>query len=301
MAVQNPHDHFFRQSFSRPEVIKSFIQEYLPADISAQLDLDSLEAEEASFIDPELAEYQSDLLYQVTMHGGEPVSIYLLFEHKSYLDDQVAFQLLRYMVKIWEKQIREKKAKSQILPLVIYNGEKPWQIPTDLHSFLKPSARFETFTPQFNYLLKDFSHLSDEQIRGDIWLRVCLAIMRSIFSPQLSKQLPELIDLVFELRDKKTGLEFIRVILYYLTKATGRVKIGEVQQVVAKQGTTGKNIMKTIYEEILEEGIEKGRLTQAKVIARRLLKDHDVVTVSEITGLPIEEVKKLKKEADQAE
>ncbi|MEM9773071.1 MAG: Rpn family recombination-promoting nuclease/putative transposase, partial [Chloroflexota bacterium] len=283
---------FFRESFSRPQIIKSFIQEYIPSEISVQLDLETLEPVEASFIDPELAEYQSDLLYQITMNDGEPVSIYLLFEHKSYSDSQVSFQLLRYMVKIWEKQLREINSLSQIIPMVIYNGEKPWQIPTDLHSYLKPSTKFETFTPQFNYILKDFSHLSDEQIKGDIWLRVCLGILRAVFSPQLHSELPELIDLAFELTDQRSGLEFIRVILYYLTKATDRVRFEDIQQFVSKQGATGDKIMKTIYDQILEEG-ERQR---AEIIARRLLEHHDIVTVSELTGLDLEVIKKIAEE-----
>ena len=32
MTVQNPHDKFFRESFSRVEVVRNFLQEYLPAE-----------------------------------------------------------------------------------------------------------------------------------------------------------------------------------------------------------------------------------------------------------------------------
>ena len=113
-----------------------------------------------------------------------------------------------------------------------------------------------------------------------------------------------LIDLMFELRDQKTGLEFIRVILYYLTKATGRVKLETIQQVVERQGEAGKKIMKTIYDQIKEEGREEGRQSEAREnrrrlndIAQRLLEHHDIVTVSELTGLTIEDVENISKES----
>ena len=61
--------------------------------------------------------------------------------------------------------------------------------------------------------------------------------------------------------------------------------------------------MMTIEQEIMQEGIEKGlelgRMeAQQKItrIARALLKQHDVVTVSEITGLSLEEVQALQAE-----
>ena len=35
---------------------------------------------------------------------GLPGYVYILFEHKSYQEHSIAFHILRYMVKIWEKK-----------------------------------------------------------------------------------------------------------------------------------------------------------------------------------------------------
>jgi hypothetical protein len=29
MSNHNPHDHFFRESFGRPEIVRSYLQEYI--------------------------------------------------------------------------------------------------------------------------------------------------------------------------------------------------------------------------------------------------------------------------------
>ncbi|MBX3056242.1 MAG: Rpn family recombination-promoting nuclease/putative transposase [Anaerolineae bacterium] len=42
MSVHNPHDRFFRESFSRPEIVRNYLEEYLPADLLALLDPDTL-------------------------------------------------------------------------------------------------------------------------------------------------------------------------------------------------------------------------------------------------------------------
>ncbi|HUM70196.1 MAG TPA: Rpn family recombination-promoting nuclease/putative transposase, partial [Chloroflexota bacterium] len=84
MTVQNPHDRFFRDSFGRPEIARNYLEEYLPANLLALLDLDTLILQEGTFIDESLREQQSDLLYQTRLKGdGRALFLYFLFEHKS--------------------------------------------------------------------------------------------------------------------------------------------------------------------------------------------------------------------------
>ena len=57
--------------------------------------------------------------------------------------------------------------------------------------------------------------------------------------------------------------------------------------------------MATIAQELeqigYEKGIEEGRYAEKIALAQRLLELHDVVTVSELTGLTIEVVEKIQK------
>jgi predicted transposase/invertase (TIGR01784 family) len=99
MTVQNPHDRFFRESFGRLEIVRNYLEEYLPAEVRRLLNLDSLARQEGSFIDEAMKEHQSDLLYQVQLTSGAEAYLYFLFEHKSYPDPLVGLQLLRYMVR----------------------------------------------------------------------------------------------------------------------------------------------------------------------------------------------------------
>ena len=304
MTIQNPHDLFFRKSFGRPEIARSYLQEYLPAELRALLDLSQLTLEDSSFIDEIMKKHQTDLLYKTWLKNGRAAYIYFLFEHKSYPDPWVSFQLLRYMLRFWEWQIEAKQPLSPIVPLLIYHGEKKWRISTEFHdSFDLPEA-LRPYTPSFHYHLTDFSKMSDETIRGEIELRVTTAVLRAIFDPQLSNELPALLDLAFQLREQQTGLEYIRTILYYLSEATERVSREELEQALLQQGKKGEAAMATIaqeyiregYEKGIERGMERGQIDTARRIARQLLAYHDVVTVSEMTGLRVEEVEKLREE-----
>jgi predicted transposase/invertase (TIGR01784 family) len=93
--IRNPHDLFFRKTFSRIEIAHNFIENYLPAEVVAAVDLETLKLQKDSFIDEELQEHFSDLLYQVQLRDGSEANVYFLLEHKSSPDVLVAFQLLR--------------------------------------------------------------------------------------------------------------------------------------------------------------------------------------------------------------
>lgn len=73
------------------------------------VDLNTLEISKDSFIEKDLAEYHSDILYKVKLTNGSQGFIYVLFEHKSYYDRFVHLQLLEYMVKIWRLYIKQHK------------------------------------------------------------------------------------------------------------------------------------------------------------------------------------------------
>ena len=46
----NPHDRLFRFAFSEPDVARDFVAHYLPAEISQELDIDTLTPVDGTFI-----------------------------------------------------------------------------------------------------------------------------------------------------------------------------------------------------------------------------------------------------------
>jgi len=96
-------------------IAKDFLNNYLPENIIKVIDVDTLEPQKDSFINEELQEGFSDLLFKASINKREGY-IYFLFEHKSYSSKDIALQLLRYMVEIWETKI--KKEKSDKLPVI---------------------------------------------------------------------------------------------------------------------------------------------------------------------------------------
>ena len=107
--VHKPHDGFFRAVLSNKNAAVNFFENYLPADILKLLDMKTLQIKKDSFVEKELNQFYSDILYQVASMEGSKAYIYLLFEHQSSPDSLMAFRLLKYTVKAWEFELKQHK------------------------------------------------------------------------------------------------------------------------------------------------------------------------------------------------
>ncbi len=301
--ISNPHDRFFKDVLSRREAARDFVLYYLPADVAALLDIESLVVSKDSFVDKELREHFSDIIYQVDLKQGDSAYIYLLFEHKSYSDPLIALHLLCYMIKIWEQGVKQGKARpfSPIIPIVVYHGKSKWNAGPDFYALFDLPDGLQAYMPNFRYLLCDLSHCSDEEIKGTVTLRAAFLLLKHIFSDDLSNRLPEILSLLKSLSDKQSGLEYLETILKYLASGTDRVGAEDLKNVVTKIfEDKGEHIMPTLAEQWTQQGLQQG-LQQGKLqsvresVVENLEARFDVVPRSVVKRIDeIEELSLLK-------
>ncbi|STM19734.1 transposase [Escherichia coli] len=73
-----------------PDTARDFIDIHLPAPLRKLCDLTTLKLEPNSFIDEDLRQYYSDLLWSVKTQGGSGL-IYVVIEHQSKPEELMAF------------------------------------------------------------------------------------------------------------------------------------------------------------------------------------------------------------------
>ncbi len=261
MTVSNPHDHFFRATFARPEVAAEFARHYLPPPIVAHLDLTTLRPVKASYVDEELRDHVTDLLYQVRLQDGNLAYVYLLFEHKSYPDRWVAFQLLRYMVRIWEHARQQASGADlpPILPLVIYHGEQQWRIDTRFQELVTTPPALAEYVPDFRYALYDLSTYSDAELVGAVSVQIPLWAMKHIYDTDWETTLPKLMALLQALAQAESGLTFVETVLRYISAAAGSLEHDKLKHALEENlPHDGGALMQTIAQQWIEEGIEEG-------------------------------------------
>ncbi|MCE7985978.1 MAG: hypothetical protein DYG89_32780 [Caldilinea sp. CFX5] len=270
--IGNPHDRFFREVFSRLELSSEFLSKQLPPAIAATLDFSTLDLRPGSFLDEELQQYYSDLLFRVKLQTGRPAYVYVLLEHKSYIEWFTGLQLLRYKVEIWEqvrkeeKEAKKGKKRNQertklppIFPLVVYQRKTKWSAPQQFHGLIDAGAEWLPYQPDFKYELVSVVSLRETELFSAVLLRAAIRLMRHIFDPDLIDKLPQI---WAEFRNLAWGPDergFLVVMLSYVISANENVKPTDLKHSLEQafpQG--GEQFMKTLAQQWLDEGKQKG-------------------------------------------
>ena len=220
-TLNSPHDRFFKAVFGRTEVAAEFLARYLPAEVAATVDWTTLRAEKETFLDPQLTQHPADLLYAVTLRGGEAGYVYLLFEHKSYVEARINLDLLRYRVRIWEQWLQD--GNSGLLPVIIpvafYHGAARWGVKRQFAETVMDAQGLQRYVPVCEYHLVDLSAYRDEELRGAVLLQVALWTLKYVFRDELRERLPGILGLLRALEQSSSGLDFIQTLLRYLAQA----------------------------------------------------------------------------------
>ncbi|HBB2918594.1 TPA: Rpn family recombination-promoting nuclease/putative transposase, partial [Escherichia coli] len=75
-TTPTPHDAAFRSFLANPDVARDFLELHLPAEYRQLCDLSTLKLEPATFVEPDLHQYASDILWSVKTTGGEDGYVY---------------------------------------------------------------------------------------------------------------------------------------------------------------------------------------------------------------------------------
>jgi predicted transposase/invertase (TIGR01784 family) len=254
-------------------------------------------------------------------YSAASMKLALLFEHKSFIPAFPHTQLLRYILNIWNQHIKQRKPLPVVLPILFYHGKRKWR-KQSLHEYLSgrrdrfaDSPELNRFIPEFDYVLIDLSDFSDEEIKTEIFTReavkIALLVQKHIFSPErLRKYLKDFFKLGILYFRQEEGLRFLENVCRYIYTATEIeaetiIKTVDVLPQRAEEVvmTTAEKLRKEGREEGKEEGREEGHKEgwekgqkEAKLEDARkmLLRGYPIKDICDITGLPLDEVRKLK-------
>ena len=171
--LHKSHDIFFRAVFTKEDNARDLLLSVLPQGILGMLDLESVTVDNTSFIDRKLSERHSDLLIRTSLRGA-PVLIYILVEHKSYPDRWTLFQLLKYMVRIWER-----KTLPSIIPVIFYHGTRRWRLPLNFSSYFVPEDRLKPYIPEFHPVMVNLQQVEDRKLQGRVMVQIALKTLKA--------------------------------------------------------------------------------------------------------------------------
>ena len=261
--ITNPHDKYFSAVFSYKEITEKFLHSFLPAQYLQHLNLGSLERITGSFIDENLQEHFTDMLYQCQLKNSKQIIwISLLLKHKSYNDQETDFQLLDYINGAWHQNKKDHKKRQFTLPIVLYHGDKPWVRKRISEHFGQIGQHFNDFLPKFDYVLVDLSTFSEERIHQMHLDTIILNMVMVLKFGRDKNFVINHIDRIFfranEYYDKRTGENFFNVSFVYLLSLV-ETSSDNLTTIFSQLPKPIKSKAMTLYDSILKKGEQKGR------------------------------------------
>jgi len=300
------HNNFFIKTFKNLNNTRDFIKGALPAEITKKLDLSTIEIEPGTHVDDSLKSHLSDLIIKVKTKDDDNVDLYFLFEHKSYKDRGILWQLLKYQYLMLEEDHNAKKDFRIIIPVVFYHGKGKWNLERKFSDFIKVSKEFRKYVLSYEYLLfntSDFDLSQNNKFNKNIYLMSAASLMKEMHSMDSEKMAT-----LFKYMSG-SGLinehDILVVLFDYLVKSND-VEEKEVVTIIRNElGSEAEDVMPSLAQRWLEEGIakgvakgkEEGALSKAIETCKKLLVSGiDPAIVSDATGISIKEVLKIQKE-----
>lgn len=165
------NDQSYRNLFNHPQMMEWLLRRYVAQSWVDSLDMSTWEPVKTSFVGPENQRRDSDLIWRAKLgDDGQWFYVYVLVEFQSKPERFMALRVLQYLCFLYEDLIRQKRLTPSgrlppVLPIVLYNGSRPWQMPLDLKELIEPvGGGLETYLPSFCYLVLDEGHLPKEEL-----------------------------------------------------------------------------------------------------------------------------------------
>ena len=278
-----PHDAIFKAFLSRPETARDFIEIHLPPSLVKLCNLDTLHLESSGFVEENLRQYYNDVLYSVETTKGCGY-IYVLIEHQSSPDENMAFRMLRYAIATMQRHL---EAGHDYLPLVIpilfYQGKRspyPWST-NWLDGFPDPDIARDLYFHAFP--LVDITLIPDDEIMQHRSMAAFTLVQKHIRQRDMTTLLDKLSRLM--ILGQMSGQQ-IRMLINYMAL------VGEAQDVrtlvhglAQRVPQQGEELM-TLAEELRRDAL----LNVAKAMLQR---GFDLQLIMEMTGLSQEDLYQL--------
>lgn len=255
-GTPTPHDATFRQFLSQPTIARDFMELHLPAALFALCDLNTLKLESGAFVEEDLRQYFSDVLYSMKTTSREDGYIHVLIEHQSSPDKHMAFRLMRYAIAAMQRHLDAgNKRLPLVIPVLFYSGKRsPYPYSTRwLDEFAMPVLASELYGNAFP--LVDVTVIPDEDIIGHRSMAALTLLQKHIHQRELTELIDKLAPVL--LAGYLSSSQVISLV-HYLLQAGETADADIFVRTLAQRVPQHEDALMTIAQQLEQKGIEKG-------------------------------------------
>lgn len=303
-TTPTPHDATFRQFLTQPDIARDFMELHLPAELQDICDLSTLKLESGSFVEDDLRQYFSDVLYSLKTTAGDGY-VHVLIEHQSSPDRHMAFRLIRYAVAAMQRHLEAGHKKLPlVIPVLFYTGKRsPYPYSTRwLDEFDDPAMAGTLYSSAFP--LVDVTVIPDDDIAGHRSMAALTLLQKHIHQRDLAELVDRLAPIL--LAGYLSSSQVISLVHYIVQAgetADAEAFVRELALRVPQHGDALMTIAQQLEQKGIEKGIqlgeqrgiEKGRNEGKLEVARTMLSSGiDRSTVMKMTGLTEDDLAQIR-------
>lgn len=315
--LHQPHDKGYQYLLSHKHNLVELLQGFVHESWVKQLDESQIERLDTSFILPNFKKQEADDVYRVSLKGNK-VMYYVLLEFQSTVDYQMPIRLLFYMFSIWLYVLKDAGAKAKrksyrlpvIIPIILYNGERPWTASRSFKDILDVHEEHGNGLLDFEYIVLDVNRYEKQLLidNQNFMSSVLLLDQKSSVSEMLTR-LKQIADLITSW-DEPTVRMFSTWMKNIASRGLDADKQDEVNQLLdqmkpkeAKQMIYNlERTLKNAFKDATKEGELKGELKgelrgklegKLEVAKHMLHEGFDLDVILNVTKLTKDDMKDL--------
>ena len=270
---RKPHDAAYKYLFSSPRIVCQLLHSFVDIPLVKEIRPKDLELIQKSFISEELVRREADLVFKVNLKGRSAY-LYILMEFQSRPDKAIPVRMLNYILMFYEFLFRQSKVGKlpPVLPLLIYNGKRNWNVPFKLEELIEPYLP-ERFIPHFEYYPIIEKNYSDETL---FEIKNLTSAIMLVENSRYKINLDEIAGRVAECL-KREHWEDIRMFSKWFARMFSDRKPEEWIKLPQRGGNrhmfaeTAQRIKQDLLNEGMQQGIEKGELNDKHEVLIRLV------------------------------
>ena len=273
----------------------------------------------SSFVSSELKNSEADIVYKI-----KDENVFFLIEHQTRIDYNMPLRIAKYQTQIIEsvikniKYIKKEFEYPSVIPIVLYTGKQEWNAQLEfkmtksekLDYQIKELAKYNVI---INNQIEDEELLKEKSVISKIML-----IEKSLTREMLSENMNKINEEIQESSEFYTNddiVELNKVVEVLVETFFNKNKSDKlVKKLKLKESGFMLAVIDNLYDEIesgrkdgikigekrgIEIGEKRRKETLKQIVENMLNKEYTIETISEMTGLKIEEVKKIAKKCLQ--
>ena len=268
--VHHGHDHGYKRLFSHPVMIADLLRGYVKDPWVEQLDLQTLERMNASYVRSDLRERADDMVWRVRWRDEKTfMYVYLLLEFQSTSERFMALRILNYLALLYEDLYQRNELTASgllpgVLPIVLYQGTKPWHAPQEVAELIaQVPGGLEAYQPKLGYLLLEANQPGQPRSSEQHNLVEALFSLEQSREPaDIERILAKLIDWLALAEQRELRRSFTvwikEVLLPTRVPGVNFEQLSDIKEVQSMLAERVKEWTETWKEQGLAQGLEQG-------------------------------------------